>query len=462
MRRLYTRIYLHFVGLLLIMTVAATVIGSLVLRGPVLHGFAAHVATHAARLVAERMGDPERLAASVAHLSREFEVDITIRDATGTVVTANGKEQPVPSARDLERMKEGPVVLSRTRIFCLATRIVDASSGDLIGVLEISPRERFASFSPIRPLLGFALVLGIVAVGVAPLARRISRPVDSLIEATQRFGDGDLSWRIPLPAWCTDPDAQGRRHRMDQLTRLTVSWNDMAGRVEKLVGGHRELLANVSHELRSPLARLRVALELLPKSSDTETRIAEIEGDLTELERLIDDVLTTSRLEASGFPLHPEAVDVAGLFAQLRERAGHDPLLSGKEIRLSGADAIVVRADAPLLKRALWNLLENAGKYGAPPLSLSAATQDGMAVFSVSDEGPGIPVEEREKVLAPFYRVDKARTPSASGAPQGFGLGLTLARRIAEAHGGTLRIESVHPDGRGCRVVLALPLARAA
>ena len=251
------------------------------------------------------------------------------------------------------------------------------------------------------------------------------------------------------------------RRRTDELGALTRAFNDMAERVERLVHGQQELLANVSHELRSPLARIRVALALLPRDGDTEGRLRDVETDLGELDRLIEDVLTTARLDATGLPRHPVAVDVAALLAELRERAAHDPAAAGTRVEVAPGPAPDLTADPALLKRALWNLVENAAKYGAPPITL-AARRDGEAVrLSVTDWGEGIAPAERERVLAPFYRLDRARTPSAAGeAPHGFGLGLTLARRVAEAHGGRIVIEpAAVRDGRdeGCRVTLVLP-----
>ena len=110
-------------------------------------------------------------------------------------------------------------------------------------------------------------------------------------------------------------------------------------------------------------------------------------------------------------------------------------------------------ADEALLRRALWNLVENAAKYGAPPITLAARPSGDSVVLSVSDQGPGIPAAERERVFAPFYRADRARTPDAR---RGVGLGLTLARRIVEVHGGTITVESGDNE-RGCRVVITLP-----
>src|SRR6185312_6027176 len=203
-----------------------------------------------------------------------------------------------------------------------------------------------------------------------------------------------------------------------------------------LVKGQKELLANVSHELRSPLARIRVALELLPRDAKNEARLRDVEADLIELDRLIEDVLTTTRLGAGGLPAHLGPVDVAQLFAQLVERAAHDPLTAGKTVRASSGEGIVVTADGALVRRALWNLVENAAKYGAPPIELSAERDGQMVALRVKDAGPGIAPEERERVFEPFYRGDKARTPGS-----GFGLGLTLARRVAEAHGGHITVD---------------------
>ena len=301
-----------------------------------------------------------------------------------------------------------------------------------------------------RPAIGIGVVLILIAIGTVPLARRISRPVERLTEASRRLGAGDLSYRIkPLRRW---------RRRRDELGELTRVWNEMADRLEGLVRGHRELLANVSHELRSPLQRIRLALELLPEelAPQVDVRLRDVKIDLAELERLIDDVLTTSRLEATGLPAHLERVDVAALFAQLGERAGIDPVTAGKRVEVAAPAPVELQADGALVKRALWNLIENAAKYGAPPIRLEAAVRGERLLLSVSDEGNGIAPGERERVLDPFYRADKART---AGAAHGFGLGLTLARRVAEVHGGAIRVEPTRGEAPiGCRITLELPL----
>ena len=151
-------------------------------------------------------------------------------------------------------------------------------------------------------------------------------------------------------------------------------------------------------------------------------------------------MLTTARLDATSVPPQPSAVDVGRLLAEVAERAAQDPATAGTTVRVAPGPAPDLVADATLLKRALGNLVDNAVKYGAPPVTLAAGQDGGRGGASVSDEGEGIAAAERERVLAPFHRLDAARTPSAAGEPpRGFGLGLTIARRVAEVHGGRSR-----------------------
>ena len=315
-------------------------------------------------------------------------------------------------------------------------------------------RSRLRGLS--RPALILSLLLVMFAFPAAILARRISRPVERLTEAARRLGAGDLTARVP-------PGRSGRWWgRQDsssgELADLTRAFNDMAERIERLIAGQKELMANISHELRSPLTRIRVALELLPRNGATQARLADVETDLDELERLIEDVLTASRLEATGLPPHPELVEAQQLLEDLVERARLDPRLGPDSVRIAPGSPVELEADPALLRRALWNLVDNAAKYGAPPVALSAQRHNGSVELSVSDEGPGIPQEERERVLAPFYQMDRARTP---GRPaRGFGLGLTLASRVAQVHHGNITIgpaEMINGAERGCRVTLTLP-----
>jgi signal transduction histidine kinase len=303
---------------------------------------------------------------------------------------------------------------------------------------------------PWRPILWAALALGVVAIATRPLAQRISRPLERLTAAVRRLGSGDLTARVPAGAH--------HARRADEIVELTRAFNEMAERVERLVRSEKELLANVSHELRSPLARIRLALELLPRDAAGARRLGDVERDLAELDRLIEDVLTAARLDATGLPAHLAVIDAGALLADVAERARHDPLTAGLALRVEKTANVQVTADGALLRRALWNLVENAAKYGAPPMTLSAAREGDRVSLAVTDEGPGIAPGEREHVFTPFYRGEAARAAGRHGV----GLGLTLAKRIAEVHGGTLRIESLTESAgrpRGCRVVISIPQA---
>jgi signal transduction histidine kinase len=460
--RLHSRIYLHFLGVLLVVGVATAGAFAWGARGAFMHEAAERAVRHAAALAAEALaaeaqGRAGELQRRVAQLHADLEIDVTVRAPDGRVLASAGTPMPLPRRHDVMRLRAGEVTI-RPRHGWMAAAPVRDGSGALVAVLQTGA-PRLAHWSGIgRRIFGVAIALAVVALATLPLARRIARPVARLTEAARQLGEGDLSARVP-----TGRGRHGwrRRRGVDELDELTRAFNDMAERVERLVHGQRALLANVSHELRSPLARLRVALELLPRDESSAARIQGLEADLEELERLVADVLTGSRLEATGIGTRRDQVDAAALLADLAAQAARDPVTSGLAVTVEPT-ALTVSADAALLRRALWNLVENAAKYGAAPIGLSARRDGTRDVFRVSDAGPGIPAAERERVLEPFYRRDAARTPAAAGEPpRGFGLGLTLARQIATAHGGGLGIGPASADAsgaeRGCAVELWLP-----
>lgn len=316
---------------------------------------------------------------------------------------------------------------------------------------------------PARPFMTLFAVLMLVGLAVRPLARRISRPIEWLIIASRKFGAGDLSTRIRLPRWEARHLQRWhkrwprRRHFGDEMFALIHAWNDMAERIERQVGAQRELLANVSHELRSPLARVRVALALLPESPETGQRIADIEADLGELDALIEQVLQTSRLEAIGLSQHTTHFAVATLFEEVLARAAADPITAPLEAKLdpgSTQGPLVLDGDPALLRRALFNLVENAAKYGAAPVTIGAARTAAGVMLYVSDAGPGVPAADRERLVQPFSRADRAHTPGRGGV----GLGLSFALRVAEVHGGRLELDDA--PQRGLVVRLHLPATR--
>lgn len=469
-KRLYLRIYLHILAVLLIVGVAAGGLFSLMFRTHTWRASGERLARRAAATFSDRLHDRAAREDRARRMADEFDVDLTLRDARGARLYAVGPELPPLSAVDMERLRRGTIFINqgRGRWFVAAPIFGRGEGGrdEVIGVLEVSLLRRLPVPNVLRPVALLALVLGLLALATWPLSRRISRPVERLTDANRRLGGGDLSYRIPLPcpSGRADKGEGGRHGGQDELLELMCSWNEMADRIEHLVRGQKELLANISHELRSPLTRIRLTLALLQDGQDgqdsdgggreIEARLRDIEADLGELDRLIDDVLTTSRLEATGLPVHLANVTIAPLLMRMAERAGKPD-----QVRVAEVDpGIQVMGDGALLSRALWNLVENAMKYGAPPITLSAERAGDGIEIAVVDQGPGIDSAERQRVLEPFYRgsQNRARTPGG-----GFGLGLTLAARVAEVHGGSLRVEPARRDpDAGCRVVLRVAEAR--
>jgi signal transduction histidine kinase len=220
-----------------------------------------------------------------------------------------------------------------------------------------------------------------------------------------------------------------------------------------LLQSQKSLLANASHELRSPLARIRMALELLPAAGAgalTDRTRGELTRNVAELDALVEEILLASRLEAREADLGTvEPVELLALLAEESARVGANFEPEGS------AAAVLVPGVPRLLRRAVRNLLENAVRYGQAaeePALVQLTSVDGHAQITVSDRGPGVPPALRERIFEPFYRL-----PGASERQGGVGLGLALVRQIAERHGGTVQCRE--REGGGAQFVLRLPCA---
>lgn len=317
---------------------------------------------------------------------------------------------------------------------------VDMKDGSKL-TIHFPPRDRPAGDRRLRSWLprgpeGFLWLLGTVALAVAlgsyPVVRRLTQRLENLRRGVERWGDGDLSARV-------------REDGHDEVAFLARRFNHAAERVEMLVKSHKSLLANASHELRSPLARIRMGLELMGPETPVRSR-EEIKRNIAELDQLIDEILLASRLDARESDVGTvEPVDLVGLAAEEAARAGAELEVP------QGLQELTVQGVAKLLRRVIRNLLENARRYSDGPVTLELAREDGDAVVRVRDRGPGVPERERERIFEPFYRL-----PGASERAGGVGLGLALVRSITQRHHGRVHCED-NPGGGAC-FVLQLPL----
>ena len=288
-------------------------------------------------------------------------------------------------------------------------------------------------FRPAEGLLIALLVLFIaISAGAYPVVRRLTRRLESLKQGVEAFGAGALDQRVA-------------ENGNDEVAAVSASFNRAAARIEALVRSHQSLLANASHELRSPLARMKMALAMLDdaRGVQRERLRQEIETNIAELDALVEEVLLSSRLDASQ-PIDPlERADLLALAAEEGSRVG---------AQVQG-DAVQIGGDERLLRRALRNLLENARRYGGSEVSVSVSRQGARAEVRVCDRGPGVPQAQRERIFEPFYRL-----PGHAEQAGGVGLGLSLVRQIGERHGGSVRCEA--REGGGSCFVLSLPLSK--
>ncbi len=278
-----------------------------------------------------------------------------------------------------------------------------------------------------------ALVACTVALGTYPIVRRLTKRLEGVERGVKQWGDGDLSLRLPT---------EGR----DEVAALSKGFNDAAGRVQALLLSHKALLANASHELRSPLTRIRMGIELMGSNPSPAFK-EEINRNIRELDQLIDEILLASRLDASETDLGtPESVDLAGLVAEECARVDAD-LDPGDD-----ASALEVQGVSRLLRRLVRNLLENARRHGAGSVHAQLRLVGATVELRVSDNGPGVPPALRERIFEPFYRL-----PGATERDGGVGLGLALVRSIVQRHGGAVRCEEA--PGGGASFVVQLPQA---
>lgn len=398
MRRLYVLIYVTFVAIGLGTLISTGLVAAFLWEGPDMPSVDA-----AAVIAAESHVAPDELERRLQALSDETGASFTVWQRHGGIVAQVG-----------EPLAEGRGAWVRHR----SVRVRLGGGRVLVAGFPRSPWMRF------RPLLMLAVMAGAVAIGSYPLARRITRRLELVEEGVEQWGAGDLSTRVPVLG-------------QDEIAEVARTFNRAAEQVERLFEAQRRVLASTSHEIRSPLARLRMAIELADEGLAQPGWVEQAIRDVEELDATVEDLLTVGRMQAVAGPANPETVDLRAL---LEEEAAH----VGAEVQ---GPPLEVQGDARLLRRLARNLLENARKHGAPPIEVEIRA-DG---FAVHDRGAGVPEDLREQIFEPFYRP----AGHAEGRDGGVGLGLHLVREIARHHGGRVEVEPREGGGATFRVTLS-------
>lgn len=416
--RLQTRLFLWFIVAVIAGAFASAGVVALTDRDSdhPMHLFARTVATQAE----QRWDDPAALAEYVR----------SVHDATGLDLVV---------VRDPSRVDD--VTWHRDRVvgFSHGQAVIPVSKrGAVVGVVTYKsdlPRTRI-----VRPLAGIVVSLLVLAIGARRLSLGIASPLERVADAADKLGGGDLTARARVG------DRGGT-----EVSRVGAAFDAMASRVESLVRDQRELLGAVSHELRSPLGRARVALEIAREQDDKQRALGKLGDQLDSLESILGDLLDVTRVGLTD--LQHERIELVPWL---------ESLVAPEDASIVREATPVVSGDRKLLERVLDNLVSNAKVHGQPegvPVEIDVAVRGDRARVTVRDSGGGFPPDLLHRAFEAFVRGDAARSPD-KGA--GAGLGLALVERIVTAHGGEVGARNVESGGKvtGAEVWFELPLAQ--
>jgi len=375
--------------------------------------FSAPLEDWAGNVASRITADPE-LAAAVA---RNHNIGIIVSTEEGVTAYAPGGEEVDPET-----------LMQHSDDF----RMIEAAGHDQKIFTFFLDHNQISK--PRYSLIGGFLALLLVIVGLVYYVQLSQlKPLRWLGEGVDAVSKGDFSTRVPVV-------------RMDEIGHVGRAFNNMTQRVEQMINDHDRLMADVSHELRSPMARIKVALELMPESKMRE----EITRDVREMEALTTVLLERERVRNRADRLETETVKLVPLVQEVVEGfAGRKPGILFNDF----PDEATAKVDPALIKVLVQNLADNAVKFSTPDSSnveLGVLVEGGTVILTVDDDGPGIPTKETERVLEPFVKLDPAR-----GHRKGYGLGLNLCQRIVQAHGGKIEISAL--EGKGTRVKVTLP-----
>jgi signal transduction histidine kinase len=370
---------------------------------------------------AYKVGGRERLSAFLARFEKTFQSQAVLTDAQGRdLLTGADRHQLFAEAQHKLRFVR-PSVLARQ------------SADGRYWFFVLEPHTGFMYVLP-----EYLWIVGVVVVLALALAFYLIRPLRRLEKAVERFGRGDLAARA----------GSGRK---DELGSLARTFDIMAGRIQTLLAAERRLLLDISHELRSPLARLSVAVELARSGEDREGALNRIEKEADRLNALVGELLQVTRAEGDPSSLHIENLRLDDLIRDLLDDWQLEANARGCRVVLKGLLPVAMRGDAELLRRAIENVVRNAIRHAPRETPVEISMDNGAAIrLLVRDYGPGVPEEDLARIFDPFYRVDTDRNRVSGGT----GLGLSIARRAVELHAGAIQARNAGP---GLLVEIRLP-----
>ncbi|MCI0604439.1 HAMP domain-containing histidine kinase [bacterium] len=364
-----------------------------------------------------------------------------IVNRSGQVVLSNEEHHgPSVNAKQLARAAAGETVIVTGRR--APHRIIVPLRQDSGVVKELVIVERGfmgrGRFPRFPVLVSLIIVLITIAALIFPLSKKLTKPVRELHQLGQEWAQGHLENRASVSG-------------NDEISDLAGAFNTMAENLQKMLQQRKEFLAWISHELRSPLARMRIALELLSEKQQGEKLIEDMQEEILESEKLIEQLLLLSRIEMN-VPITKELAPLEKVTKRAIEQV--EPLAKHQEVSLIQKGEGSVMGDLYQLERALVNVLENAIKFSSMGgrVELEIEQVDGKVIVKCMDQGSGIDSTEQEKIFQAFFRGNGA------AGKDGFGLGLFIARRIIEMHDGTIRAEKNSPSGT--RIVIELPSSK--
>jgi two-component system sensor histidine kinase CpxA len=464
MKSLFIRIFFWFwlvmavvVGLLVALSPAWTRVRPAFARWEQ-HAFArlTHEAEMAARLLQE--AGPQAMHDRADRRGPGPQSKLQLIDASGRDVYGHEISSQVRALAE-RASASGQTEIERDGMaFRLARPVVGAGGEEFVLVMVRGPSRPGQRSGPPRPielleprvlLPVFGLIVLIVGALSFWLARYLTGPVEALRTATLGLSEGQLSTRV----------GGSVAQRRDEIGGLARDFDLMAERLEALIGSQRRLLRDVSHELRSPLARLEVALELARKGAGegTEQYFDRIRGEAERLNDLIEKLLTLERLQSGSPGAVQESVDIRALLEEVADDASFEARTRGCEVSFSAGPACTIEGAAELLRSAVENVVRNAIAYTAEDTTVEishSVDDEGRSVrISVRDHGPGIPEADLENIFQPFHRVADARDRQTGGS----GLGLAITDRAVRLHGGGVSARN-HPDG-GLEITIELPAA---